>query len=115
MPLTSPTGIHMPCCPRLTTLLLACVGLFLSACHVPDATAHSVLQISAAGALTLDGTPVSNEQLSQALVARQSAAPGVLVELRASPQTDIAQVKAAVAAVELAHARVAFAGERGQQ
>ena len=105
----------MPSCPRLTTLVLACAGLFLSACHVPDATAHSVLQISAAGALTLDGAPVSHEQLNNALVARQSAAQGVLVEVRASPQADIAQVKAAVAAVELAHARVAFAGERGQQ
>ncbi len=105
----------MPSCPRLTTFLLAGAGLFLSACHVPDATAHSVLQISAAGALTLDGTPVSSEQLGQALAARQSGAPGVLVELRASPQADIAQVKAAVAAVEHAHARVAFAGEHGQQ
>jgi biopolymer transport protein ExbD len=115
MPHTSPTEGHMRSCPRLTTLLLACAGLFLSACHVPDATAHSVLQISAAGALTLDGAPVSHEQLNNALVARQGTAPGVLVEVRASPQADIAQVKGAVAAVELAHARVAFAGELGQQ
>ncbi|MFM9916649.1 MAG: ExbD/TolR family protein [Rhizobacter sp.] len=102
-------------CRPLTALLLACSSMFLCACHVPNASPHSVLQVSAAGALTLDGKPLSHEQLNNALSNRRTAVPDLVVEVRASPEADMTQVKAVVAAVELAHARVTFAGEFGQQ
>ncbi|MDL2338538.1 MAG: hypothetical protein QFE16_11920 [Pseudomonadota bacterium] len=103
----------MPTLTRPTVLLLVLSCLFLSACHVPRPVVRSVLQISPAGAFTLDGKPLMPEQLSGLLAARRAAESDLFVEVRASPEADMSAVKGAIEAVKLAHCRVVFASEDG--
>ena len=103
--------------PAAKALLLSCtlgalVGL--SACDraPPRPAPHVSLHVHADGALELDHQRVSAAQLDAALRERVQQEPGLLVEVHASPQADITQLKALTATIEAAHARVAFNAEQ---
>jgi biopolymer transport protein ExbD len=90
---------------RRAALVLA---LPLAGCYMPPPAPHAVVHVSAQGAYTLDGNPVAPAALEAAVAAKAASAPKLVVEIHASPAADAALVKAAVQAIERAHARVAF-------
>ena len=85
----------------------------LSSCYMPTPAAHSVLHVSPAGAYTLDGKAGDAAELAAAIGARHASTPDLVVEIHASPAASSAAVNAAVQAIRLAHARVAFARDEG--
>jgi hypothetical protein len=89
-------------------LALAVTGV--AGCYVPKPVAHAALKISPEGGYTLAGQAVLAGDLTQAIEAAKPPNGELVVQLEFAPTTDAAAVRAAVAAVTAAHARVAFAG-----
>jgi biopolymer transport protein ExbD len=92
------------------TAALLSLGLsaLLSACILPTPATHAVLKVAPDGTLALDTRAVSPTELPAVLASRHAQAPGLMVEIEASPRADIAQVKAAILTVRQAHVRLAF-------
>lgn len=90
--------------------LLAVATAALAGCYQPDPSPHALLDIDAKGQYQLNGVAQPADALVQALQGLQAVGgKPVVVVVHASPQTDPQQVRVAVADIEQAHQRVAFA------
>jgi len=98
-----------PC--RLVKLAVAgLMGLAVTACYMPDRKEHATLKIERDGAFSFNGHPTSEPALQNAITAVHHDDTPLYVEIEASPNADIKVIRTAVADIEAAHARVAFAG-----
>jgi len=92
---------------RATWVLGATLAI-LSGCGLPTPATHAILHVSPQGHFTLDAQPVSEAALPALLRARHALSPALMVEVQASPQADIAHIKAAILASRQAHVRLSF-------
>jgi len=98
-------------CHRLAKLTAAgALGLTLAACYMPDHKEHATLKIEQDGALSFNGKALVESALQAAIQASHHDDIPLYVEIEASPSADIKVIRTAVADIEAAHARVAFAG-----
>jgi len=88
-------------------------ALCLSGCDIPapHVSPHAKLHIAADGALELDHQALAPEALLAQLQARQAKTPDMLVEIHASPKADMATIKAVIATIQKAKARLSFDDE----
>jgi biopolymer transport protein ExbD len=87
----------------------ASLALLLAGCYAPSPVVHASLTITADGRYMLNGVNVPAAELSTAVAANAQRTSAVIVEIQASPQTDVAAIKLATEAIKAAHSRVAFA------
>jgi len=93
--------------------LCLCGAALLAGCDraPPHPIAHAQLHIAADGQLLLDQQSVALDDLTATLARRTHDQPTLMVEIHASPQVDMAQVRAVSQAIEAAHARLSFTNE----
>lgn len=85
--------------------------VLLAGCYMPAPKSHARLQVEPDGGFAFNGRPLADAELAAALAAARGPAAGdLVVTIVPASGSPVARVKAAVAAVEQAHARVAFAG-----
>jgi len=88
--------------------LLVLLSAGLTGCYMPKPVAHAKLTISANSQLAFNGAPVASAALAQVLDAAKPPGHDLIVQIEAAPDANLELVRSAVAAVKLAHARVAF-------
>jgi biopolymer transport protein ExbD len=102
--------IELPTVPaRWALAASACAALMLGGCYAPSPVVHAALTITADGRYMLNGVSVPAAELSAAVAANSQRTSAVIVEIQASPQTDVAAITLATEAIKAAHSRVAFA------
>ena len=102
--------IELPTVPACWVLAVsACAALQLGGCYAPSPVVHAALTITADGRYMLNGVNVPAAELSAAVAANSRRTSAVIVEIQASPQTDVAAITLATEAIKAAHSRVAFA------
>jgi hypothetical protein len=91
-------------------LLIATVAS-LQGCYVPKPVAHSLLHIGIDGSFQFEGIAVSAQDLPVRLRDARDTRGHLIVQIQAEPGASLDSIRAAVAAVSSAKARVAFTGE----
>lgn len=80
----------------------------LAGCYQPASVAHASLHVLATGSMLLDGRPVDAANLRTEITRLRERHGGLMVEVTPDPAAPLAYSEQAVAAIEGAHARVAF-------
>lgn len=84
------------------------VASMSTGCYQPPPAQHAALVISPSGEMTLQGHAVTPARLQPEIERLAAQAPSLVVEIRASTHTPIADVQRAVATTKAARAVVAF-------
>jgi len=91
-------------------LLAGCVGFLVSACVGPTASTLVNLEISEAGAYTVNGQAVAAGALSEALSAKRESGKRLFVYVKPSAKSKYEAVEAALKAVRESGASIGMVG-----
>ena len=101
--------------PLLPAFALALLVSSLFGCYMPKPVAHARLHIAADGTLLFNGATVSLPELQAQVTKVRATGNELVVKIEVVPSANMDTVRAAVDAVKMAQARVAFAKEGGRQ